>query len=70
MKFPAPAAPLAPPVSSARLSAAGFVNRKFAGASASSRKPVASRALASPAGSPALAAPAASRSLASCDAVR
>ena len=51
-KFLAPVATLAPPVSNARLSAAGLVNRKLVGASASSRNPVASRALASSTASP------------------
>ena len=54
-KCPAPAARLAPPVSIARLTAAGLV-RKFVGASASSRKSAASPAFASAAASPAPAA--------------
>ena len=55
-KFAAPAARLAPPVSIARLIAAGLVSRKFVGASASRRKSAASPALASATASPAPAA--------------
>jgi hypothetical protein len=64
---PAPVTTLAPPVPSARLSAAGFVARKFVGAAASSRKPAAIAALASSTGSP---APAARTSVTSRDAAR
>src|SRR3984885_3484049 len=55
-KFPAPTARLAPPVSIARLIAAGLVSRKFVGARASSRKSAASPAFASATASPAPAA--------------
>ena len=65
--FLAPAATLAPPVSNARLSAAGLVNRKLVGASASTRNPVASAALASSTASP---DPAASTSFTSRAAAR
>ena len=66
-KWAAPATTLVPPVSIARLIAAGLVGRKFVGANASSRKPVASRALAS---SIAFPAPASSSSLISRDVAR
>ena len=66
-KWLAPATRLAPPVSNIRFSAAGLVSRKFVGASASSRKPVASAALAS---STAFPDPASSRSLTRRDVAR
>src|SRR5579862_5333690 len=66
-KLRVPAATLAPPVSSARLIAAGLVKKKFVGAIASSTNPAARRALASSTASP---DPAASTSATNCDVAR